>query len=483
MAPYAAQGQVPAIATALCRRGELHVAAHGVASDTIFRIASMSKPVAAAAAMILVEEGRFRLDEPVARLLPELADRRVLKSLDAELDDTQSARGPILVRDLMQFTMGFGIPMLPFGTLPIQRAADALDLGQGPPHPQLLPGPDEWMRRFATLPLMHQPGEKWMYNTGSDVLGVLIARAAGQPLDGFLRERLFGPLGMNDTGFFVPPDKIGRFTACHAVDFATGRDIGYDPVGGDKPPSRVKLEEGCNFRVDAPRRSRFRVNTFWTAEARTLYGADAARLDERVRAPRRRDERVAATLACRANEEGGGAAGGAIPHAQAKAERLWDPGAADRDLAHRLRDVPDAGAASREECRVAGAEAVFLAVVVGDDHLARQDLHGLVDAVLPAEPALGARPDDQRHRRIGGARDFAGAGLRVALDHPLARERRRIQLHRRRVGGDNAQTHYVPLRTLAAKARYQREGDLIFCEIAGFIGRKIWFCLTSRVKS
>jgi CubicO group peptidase (beta-lactamase class C family) len=233
MAGYAARGHVSSIATALSRRGETHVGTHGAARDTIFRIASMSKPVAAAAAMILVEECKLRLDEPVERLLPELADRRVLKSIDAELDDTEPAKRPILVRDLMSFTMGFGIPMLPFGTHPIQRATDALDLGQGPPHPQVPPAPDEWIKRFATLPLMHQPGEKWMYHTGIDVLGVLIARASGQKLEDFLRERLFDPLGMKDTGFFVPPEKIARFTACHGTDFVTSEEIVYDAADGD----------------------------------------------------------------------------------------------------------------------------------------------------------------------------------------------------------------------------------------------------------
>ncbi len=233
MAGYAARGHVPAIATALSRRGEVHVGAHGAARDTIFRIASITKPITAVAAMLLVEECKLRLDDPVDGLLPELADRRVLKSLDAELDDTEPAQRPILVRDVMQFTMGFGIPMLPFGTLPIQRAMDALELNQGPPHPQLPPAPDEWLRRFATLPLMHQPGEQWMYHTGIDVLGVLIARASGQRLEVFLRERLFEPLGMKDTGFFVPPDKIGRFTACHGINFATGEDIVYDTADGD----------------------------------------------------------------------------------------------------------------------------------------------------------------------------------------------------------------------------------------------------------
>jgi CubicO group peptidase (beta-lactamase class C family) len=170
-----------------------------VQRDTIFRIASMTKPITASAAMILIEECKLRLDEPVDRLLPELADRRVLKRLDGPLDDTEPAKRPITLRDLLTFCMGFSIVMAPPGAYPIQTAVNDLLLGQGMPQPSLQPGPDEWIRRFGTLPLMHQPGEKWMYHTGSDVLGVLIARASGQPFDAFLQERVFKPLGMKDS--------------------------------------------------------------------------------------------------------------------------------------------------------------------------------------------------------------------------------------------------------------------------------------------
>jgi CubicO group peptidase (beta-lactamase class C family) len=163
--------------------------------DTIFRIASMTKPITAVAAMILVEECKLRLDDPVDQLLPELADRLVLKRLDGPLDDTEPAKRPITLRDLLTFRMGFGIVMAPPSTYPIQTAIDDLLLGQGPPQPSVPPAPDEWIRRFGTLPLMHQPGEKWVYHTGSDVLGVLIARASGQPFESFLHERIFEPLG------------------------------------------------------------------------------------------------------------------------------------------------------------------------------------------------------------------------------------------------------------------------------------------------
>lgn len=239
MAGYVERAEIPGMVAVVSRRGETFIDPVGtttagggepVRSDTIFRIASMTKPVTAVAAMILVEEGKLRLAEPVDRLLPELAERRVLKSLDGPIDDTVPANRPITVYDLLTFTMGFGIPGVMPGTYPVQQAADALDLGQGPPKPLSVPEPDEWIRRLGTLPLMHQPGEQWMYNTGADVLGVLIARASGQPFDVFLRERIFEPLGMRDTAFFVPPEKLDRFLPAYWHDHESGRLLVVDPA-------------------------------------------------------------------------------------------------------------------------------------------------------------------------------------------------------------------------------------------------------------
>jgi CubicO group peptidase (beta-lactamase class C family) len=249
MASYVERGEVPGLVTLISRRGETHVEALGtkaldsndrVERDTIFRIASMTKPITAAAAMILVEECKLRLDDPVDRLLPELADRRVLKRLDGPLDDTESAKRPITLRDLLTFRMGFGIVMAPPGTYPIQTAVDDLELGQGPPQPSLPPAPDEWIRRLGTLPLMHQPGEKWVYHTGSDVLGVLIARASGQPFETFLGERIFEPLGMKDTGFCVLASKLDRLATAYWTNFKTGALEFYDAAkDGDwsRPPA------------------------------------------------------------------------------------------------------------------------------------------------------------------------------------------------------------------------------------------------------
>jgi CubicO group peptidase (beta-lactamase class C family) len=262
LAAHVERGEVPGVAALLARHGETHVEAVGhktfgggdpVRRDTIFRIASMTKPVTAAAAMILVEECRLRLDEPVDRFLPELADRRVLRRLDGPLDDTEPARRAIALRDLLTFRMGFGIPMVPPGTYPIQTAAADLDLGQGMPQPQMPPPPDEWIRRFGTLPLMHQPGERWMYHTGSDVLGVLIARASGRPFETFLRERLFEPLGMKDTGFSVPAAKLDRFGPSYWTNSQTGKIELYDRVEDgqwSRPPAFPSGGAGLVSTVD-----------------------------------------------------------------------------------------------------------------------------------------------------------------------------------------------------------------------------------------
>jgi CubicO group peptidase (beta-lactamase class C family) len=117
---------------------------------------------------------------------------------------------------------------------PIQRAISEHRLGMGPPRPSAVPAPDTWIGRLGSLPLMYQPGERWMFDTGSDVLGVLIARASGQPFDTFLRERIFGPLGMIDTGFSVPGSKQDRFTTSYAPNGETGALAPYDAaVGGE----------------------------------------------------------------------------------------------------------------------------------------------------------------------------------------------------------------------------------------------------------
>jgi CubicO group peptidase (beta-lactamase class C family) len=237
MTGYVERGEVPGLVTLVARRGEGHVDAIGALADaseepmrrdTIFRISSMTKPITAVAAMICVEECLLRLDEPVDRLLPELANRRVLRRPESELDDTVPAHRPITVRDLLTFTMGLGIVAAEPGTVPLADALNQLDLGQGMPSPATPPAPDEWIRRLGSLPLMYQPGERWLYNTGADVLGVIIERAVGQPFETFLIERIFEPLGMRDTGFDVPWDKIGRLPTAYVINPRTGGAEVYD---------------------------------------------------------------------------------------------------------------------------------------------------------------------------------------------------------------------------------------------------------------
>ena len=186
-----------------------------VARDSLFRIASMTKPIAAAAAMILVDQGVLHLDNPVDDLLPELADRQVLRQLDGPLEDTYPAPRAITLRDLLTLRMGLGHIMARCDTYPIRQALSEQHLLMGFPRPQAVCPPDEWIRRVGTLPLMHAPGEQWMYDLGLDVLGVLLARAAGKPLDMLLQDALFGPLGMVDTAFFVPEEKLSRLTTAY----------------------------------------------------------------------------------------------------------------------------------------------------------------------------------------------------------------------------------------------------------------------------
>jgi CubicO group peptidase (beta-lactamase class C family) len=186
----------------------------------------MTKPVMAAATMMLAEEGLLDLEEPVAKLLPELAGQRVLARPDGPLDETVEPVRPVTVADLLTFTLGFGLVVdgdkinPPY---PIVRAWQELGLVLAGPDPRTVHEPDEWIRRFGSLPLIHQPGDTWMYNAGSKVLGVLLARADGRPLGDLLHARLFEPLGMSDTGFWLPAERAAELPDHYQTDPATGR--------------------------------------------------------------------------------------------------------------------------------------------------------------------------------------------------------------------------------------------------------------------
>jgi CubicO group peptidase (beta-lactamase class C family) len=199
-----------------------------MARDSIFRIASMTKPITAAAVMMLVEDGQIALDDPVGRWLPELASPAVLRTPASPVDDVVPAARPITVADLLTFRAGYGFPS--DFSLPVIGLLFS-ELKQGPPQPQLVAAPDEWMATLSRIPMLHQPGEAWLYNTCSDILGVLIARVSGRPLPEFLAERLFEPLGMADTGFEVPAGQLDRFTSYYRADPAGGLELVDAPDG------------------------------------------------------------------------------------------------------------------------------------------------------------------------------------------------------------------------------------------------------------
>jgi CubicO group peptidase (beta-lactamase class C family) len=210
-----ARGDAPGVVAAVGRGGEGYVAAAGVMAvggppmrpDTLFRIASITKPVTAAVVLSLAEDGLLGLEEPVDRLLPELADRRVLRRPDGPLTDTIEAERAVTTRDLLTFTWGFGMQGAMFMApepWPIVSAVAERELSSfGPPQPDTTPGPDTFMARLGELPLLAQPGERWLYSAGSQVLGVLAARAAGAPFEDVMRERVLAPLGMDDTAFYA----------------------------------------------------------------------------------------------------------------------------------------------------------------------------------------------------------------------------------------------------------------------------------------
>ena len=222
-------GQLPGLVTVVSRRGAVHVDTMGTLGfdrtepmqrDTIFRMASVTKPITAIAAMILVEECRLRLDDPVDEFLPELANRKVLRTIDSELDDTVPAKRPITVRDLLTYRSGYGEIAFLSPTSPLQKAM--MEAGLPLSTFYFLGTSDQYMQRLGSLPLADQPGERWLYHMSAEILGVLIARVSGMPLSAFMRERIFEPLGMKDTGFTVPPAQLGRVATCYQKDFATG---------------------------------------------------------------------------------------------------------------------------------------------------------------------------------------------------------------------------------------------------------------------
>ncbi len=238
---HVGDARVPGLVALVARGSQVHVEALGnltvggrpVTRDSLFRIASTTKPITAAATLAVVAEGLIGLDEPVDRLLPELAGRRVLERMDGPLDETVPATRAITTRDLLTFTFGFGMVMEMFMAptpWPIVVAAEELSLSTiGPPNPEVQPDPDTWIANLGTLPLLAQPGERWLYNTSASVLGVLLARAAGEPFPGVLQTRIFQPLGMRDTGFWTA--HTDRLATAYRPALDDGLTVWDEPEG------------------------------------------------------------------------------------------------------------------------------------------------------------------------------------------------------------------------------------------------------------
>ncbi len=184
--------------------------------DTLFRIASMTKPITSVAALMLLDEGRFALNDPIARWAPEFSEMRVLQSPTAGLAQTVAAERPITFEDLLTHRAGFTYG--PFWRGPIASAYDEA-LG-GDIDSDVSPG--DWIARLAALPLIDQPGATLHYGHSTDLLGLLIARIEDRPLGDVLERRIFRPLGMSDTGFVIARDKRNRRCASHGFD-AAGR--------------------------------------------------------------------------------------------------------------------------------------------------------------------------------------------------------------------------------------------------------------------
>jgi len=244
------EGQLAGAAVLMQRQGETSFAAAGwrdieanspIERDTIFRIASMTKPITSVAALMLVDEGRIALDEPISRIAPEFSAMRVLRTPTGPLDDTVEAERPITFDDLLTHRSGltYGDPhRSPLSAAYRERLGGDIDTEVNP---------DEWIQRLAELPLIAQPGSAMYYGNSTDLLGLLIARIDGTSLGDMLRRRILGPLGMKDTGFFVPPEKRNRRAAAYGFD-ENGRLVKRLTWGGvvvEERPTEMAYESGA----------------------------------------------------------------------------------------------------------------------------------------------------------------------------------------------------------------------------------------------
>jgi CubicO group peptidase (beta-lactamase class C family) len=219
---YIDAGRLPGSQLVVYRRGKIvHNASQGFADverkvpvkdDTIFRIYSMTKPITSVAFMMLFEEGRVALDEPVHKYIPEWKNLAVFAAGTAPAFVTRPPSRPMLIVDLLRHTSGLTYGFQQRSN--VDAAYREKKIGEVDTAGTL----QTMVENLTTIPLEFSPGEAWNYSVSTDVLGYLIGKISGQPFEQFLKERIFDPLGMGDTDFYVPPDKVQRFAACYSAD-------------------------------------------------------------------------------------------------------------------------------------------------------------------------------------------------------------------------------------------------------------------------
>lgn len=231
------KGPLAGIVDMVCRHGEIaHVDALGwqdvenkvpMKRDSLFRIASMTKPITGAAALILMDEGKLSLTDPVEKFLPELANRKIVRDLVGPIDNVYESPRSITITDLMTHRSGIATPDNTKGPLvDAFTAADTKGRAEGL---------DAWLKAIGALPLAYKPGTEFRYGNSTDFLGAVVARASGMKLGDFLQQRIFGPLGMVDTGFWVPEKKRSRLCVAYAMD-QDGKRVPGTARPADKPP-------------------------------------------------------------------------------------------------------------------------------------------------------------------------------------------------------------------------------------------------------
>ena len=236
MQSYVNQGKLAGLITMIARRGKVvHFEKYGVMDngrpmqlDAIFRIASMTKPITSTAIMMLYEEGKFQLNDPVSKFIPGFKDVKVYSSTDENGIKLVEPKNPMTMRDLLTHTSG--LTYGDFGDTPVDMMYRKADLMGGTLK--------EMIDKLTKLPLLYQPGTKWNYSVSTDVLGYIVEVISGKPLDDFFQQRIFTPLRMNDTGFYVPKEKINRFTALYELAKDGKLNVGETPQASRfaKPP-------------------------------------------------------------------------------------------------------------------------------------------------------------------------------------------------------------------------------------------------------